>query len=70
MVLRHRDPKQLARLYEQIVDASDGDGDAFVASETTRDFMARRCASASRLIRRRHLTRATAARRISHFRRT
>lgn len=41
VVLRHRDPKQLAWLYEQIVDASDGDGDAFVASETTRDFMAR-----------------------------
>lgn len=41
VVLRHRDPKQLAWLYEQIVDASDRDGDAFVASETTRDFMAR-----------------------------
>lgn len=41
VVLRHRDPQQLARLYEEIVDVSDGDGDAFVASETTRDFMAR-----------------------------
>lgn len=41
VILRHRDPKQLAWLYEQIVEASDGDGDAFVASETTRDFMAR-----------------------------
>lgn len=41
VVLRHRDPKRLAWLYEQIVDASDADGDAFVASETTRDFMAR-----------------------------
>ena len=41
VVLRHRDPKQLRWLYEQIVEASDGDGDAFVASETTRDFMAR-----------------------------
>jgi len=41
VVLRHRDPQQLARLYEEIVEVSDGDGDAFVASETTRDFMAR-----------------------------
>jgi DNA segregation ATPase FtsK/SpoIIIE, S-DNA-T family len=41
VVLRHRDPKRLARLYEQIVDASDSDGDAYVSSETTRDFMAR-----------------------------
>jgi DNA segregation ATPase FtsK/SpoIIIE, S-DNA-T family len=41
VVLRHRDPKQLRRLYEQIVEASDGAGDTFVASETTRDFMAR-----------------------------
>lgn len=41
VVLRHRDPKQLSRLYEQIVDASDGDGDAYVASEATQDFMAR-----------------------------
>ncbi len=41
VVLRHRDPRQLAWLYEQIVDASDADGDAVVASETTRDFMAR-----------------------------
>lgn len=41
VVLRHRDAKQLSWLYEQIVDASDADGDAYVASETTRDFMAR-----------------------------
>jgi S-DNA-T family DNA segregation ATPase FtsK/SpoIIIE len=41
VVLRHRDPKQLAWLYEQIVDSSDDEGDALVASETTRDFMAR-----------------------------
>jgi S-DNA-T family DNA segregation ATPase FtsK/SpoIIIE len=41
VVLRHRDPQQLARLYEEIVEVSDGDGDAFVASKTTRDFMAR-----------------------------
>jgi DNA segregation ATPase FtsK/SpoIIIE, S-DNA-T family len=41
VVLRHRDQKRLRWLYEQIVETSDGDGDAFVASETTRDFMAR-----------------------------
>jgi S-DNA-T family DNA segregation ATPase FtsK/SpoIIIE len=41
VILRHRDSKQLRLLYEQIVEASDGDGDAFIASETTRDFMAR-----------------------------
>lgn len=41
VVLRHRDPQRLRSLYEEIVDASDGDGDALVASETTRDFMAR-----------------------------
>ena len=41
VVLRHRDAKQLRALYEQIVEASDSDSDAFVASETTRDFMAR-----------------------------
>ncbi|NWJ47089.1 MAG: DNA translocase FtsK [Chloroflexi bacterium] len=42
IVLRHRDPKQLSWLYEQIVDASDGDGgDRYVASEATQDFMAR-----------------------------
>lgn len=41
VVLRHRDSKQLRALYEQIVEASDSDSDAFVASETTRDFMAR-----------------------------
>ena len=41
VILRHRDAKRLRRLYEEIVDASNGDGDALVASETTRDFMAR-----------------------------
>jgi len=41
VVLRHRDPQQLNALYEEIVDASDGDNDAYVASEATRDFMAR-----------------------------
>lgn len=41
VVLRHRDSGRLRSLYEEIVEASDGDGDALVASETTRDFMAR-----------------------------
>lgn len=40
VILRHRDSKRLRHLYEQIVEGS-GEGDAFVASETTRDFMAR-----------------------------
>ena len=42
VILRHRDPKQLGWLYEQIVDASDADsGDGYAASEATQDFMAR-----------------------------
>jgi S-DNA-T family DNA segregation ATPase FtsK/SpoIIIE len=41
IVLRHRDARQLRALYEQIVEASGTEGDAFVASETTKDFMAR-----------------------------
>lgn len=41
VVLRHRDPKQLRALYEQIVEASGPESDSFIASETTRDFMAR-----------------------------
>jgi S-DNA-T family DNA segregation ATPase FtsK/SpoIIIE len=40
VILRHRDSKRLRHLYEQIVEGS-GEGDAFVASEATRDFMAR-----------------------------
>jgi len=41
IVLRHRDAKRLRWLYEKIIAASDGDPDAFSASEATRDFMAR-----------------------------
>lgn len=41
VVLRHRDGARLRRLYEEIVEASDADGDVLIASETTRDFMAR-----------------------------
>ncbi len=41
IILRHRDAKRLRGLYEKIIAASDGDPDAFSASEATRDFMAR-----------------------------
>ncbi|MES2885640.1 MAG: FtsK/SpoIIIE domain-containing protein [Pseudomonadota bacterium] len=41
VVLRHRDRDKLHRLYEQILESSDADGDGFVASEASRDFMAR-----------------------------
>jgi DNA segregation ATPase FtsK/SpoIIIE, S-DNA-T family len=41
VMLRHRDPRRLAWLYEQIVDTPDSDGDGYVAGEATRDFMAR-----------------------------
>lgn len=41
IVLRHRDKSRLRGLYEEIVETSDGDADAFNASEGTRDFMAR-----------------------------
>lgn len=41
IVLRHRDGDRLRGLYEEIVEASDGDADSFNASEGTRDFMAR-----------------------------
>jgi len=41
VVLRHRDKEKLHRLYEQILEASDADSDGFIASEASRDFMAR-----------------------------
>lgn len=41
VVLRHRDKEKLHRLYEQILEASDADADGFIASEASRDFMAR-----------------------------
>ena len=50
VVLRHRDAQMLRFLYEKIIEAADGDADSFVASEATKDFMAR-CASASWSIR-------------------
>ncbi len=41
VVLRHRDAARLRHLYEQIIASADKDVDSFVASEATRDFMAR-----------------------------
>ncbi|MGB7157405.1 MAG: FtsK/SpoIIIE domain-containing protein [Tepidisphaeraceae bacterium] len=41
VILRHRDAKRLRRLYENIIQSSGSDPDAFSASEATRDFMAR-----------------------------
>ncbi len=41
VVLRHRHQPRLRALYEAIIAASDSDADSFVASEATRDFMAR-----------------------------
>lgn len=41
VILRHRDGGKLRDLYEQIIANSDTDADSFVASEATRDFMAR-----------------------------
>lgn len=41
VVLRHRDSARLRHLYEQIIASADKDVDSFVASEATRDFMAR-----------------------------
>jgi S-DNA-T family DNA segregation ATPase FtsK/SpoIIIE len=41
VVLRHRDGGKLRELYERIIESTDADADSFVASEATRDFMAR-----------------------------
>jgi len=41
IVLRHRDETMLRFLYEKIIESADGDADSFVASEATKDFMAR-----------------------------
>jgi len=41
VVLRHRDETMLRFLYEKIIESADGDADSFVASEATKDFMAR-----------------------------
>lgn len=41
VILRHRNKSKLRELYERIIEASDSDADSFIASEATRDFMAR-----------------------------
>lgn len=41
VVLRHREGNKLRELYERIIESMDIDGDSFVASEASRDFMAR-----------------------------
>ena len=41
VMLRHRNAGKLRRLYEKIVESTDANADSFVASEATRDFMAR-----------------------------
>lgn len=41
VVLRHHDMRKMARLYGQMLDNVDADPDAVVASETSRDFMAK-----------------------------
>ncbi len=41
VILRHRNGQKLAQLYEQILESSDADPDAFIASEVSQDFMAR-----------------------------
>ena len=41
VVLRHRNQQKLTQLYEQMLEGSDADPDAFIASEVSQDFMAR-----------------------------
>jgi len=41
VILRHRDGGKLRNLYERIIESADSNIDSFVASEATRDFMAR-----------------------------
>src|SRR5262249_3652163 len=41
VVLRHRNGAKLRELYERIIESLDADADSFVASEASRDFMAR-----------------------------
>lgn len=41
VILRHRDRQKLRDLYEKIIESSENNADSFVASEATRDFMAR-----------------------------
>lgn len=41
VILRHRDTNKLNELYMKLIESTDSDADSFVASEVTRDFMAR-----------------------------
>lgn len=41
VIMRHRNGQKLAKLYEQMIESSDTDPDAFVASEVSQDFIAR-----------------------------
>ncbi|NJR53057.1 MAG: hypothetical protein HC780_29380 [Leptolyngbyaceae cyanobacterium CSU_1_3] len=41
VILRHRNGQKLAQLYEQMLESSEADPDAFIASEVSQDFMAR-----------------------------
>ncbi len=41
VILRHRNGAKLRDLYEKIIESSDVDADSFIASEASRDFMAR-----------------------------
>ncbi|MFD3259584.1 FtsK/SpoIIIE domain-containing protein [Paenibacillus lentus] len=41
VILRHRDMNKLNELYMKMIENADSDADSFVASEVTRDFMAR-----------------------------
>lgn len=41
IILRHHNRQKLAQLYEQILESSDADPNAFIASEVSQDFMAR-----------------------------
>lgn len=41
VILRHTNGQKLAQLYEQMLESSDADPDAFIASEVSQDFMAR-----------------------------
>jgi DNA segregation ATPase FtsK/SpoIIIE, S-DNA-T family len=41
VILRHRNGQKLTQLYEQMLESSDADPDAFIASEVSQNFMAR-----------------------------
>ncbi|AFZ55467.1 FtsK/SpoIIIE domain-containing protein [Cyanobacterium aponinum] len=41
VILRHQESKKLNRLYEQMIENTDADPDAFIASEVSQDFMAK-----------------------------